>query len=140
MKLTKNFKEVEFITSKWYKKEKVEDKVAEDYQANQEAQANIKILAENLQVLRDYLNTPISINIAYRPLWWEEMNGRSGTSQHCLGKAADIRVRGLTPEVVAHTIKKLIDQGKMHNGGLGIYPKANFVHYDTRPTPARWKK
>lgn len=140
MKITKNFKEQEFITSKWYKAENVEDKVSEDYNSNKDVQENIKILAANLQELRDYLNKPVSINIAYRPIWWEKKNGRSGTSQHCLGKAADIRVKGLTPEVIAHTIKKLIDQGKMHNGGLGIYSKSNFVHYDIRTTPARWKK
>lgn len=140
MKITKNFKEQEFITSKWYKAENVEDKVSEDYHSNKDVQENIKILAANLQELRDYLNKPVSINIAYRPIWWEKKNGRTGTSQHCLGKAADIRVKGLTPEVIAHTIKKLIDQGKMHNGGLGIYSKSNFVHYDIRTTPARWKK
>jgi hypothetical protein len=33
------------------------------------------------------------------------------------------------------TIKKLIDETKMHNGGLMYYPL--LVHYDVRETPWR---
>jgi uncharacterized protein YcbK (DUF882 family) len=32
---------------------------------------------------------------------------------------------------------KLIDQGKMKKGGVGIYE--NFVHYDIRGTLTQWK-
>ena len=140
MKLTKNFKEEEFITSKWYKAEKVEDKVLKSYSKDVSVQENIKVLAEQLQVLRDYLNKPVKINISYRPLWWEKKNGRSGNSQHVLGKAADIVVSGLSPQVVGHAIQKLINQGKMLQGGLGVYPTQGFVHYDIRGTAARWRK
>lgn len=140
MKLTKNFKEEEFITSKWYKAEKVEDKVLKSYSKDVSVQENIKVLAEQLQVLRDYLNEPVKINVSYRPLWWEKKNGRSGNSQHVLGKAADIVVSGLSPQVVAHAIQKLINQGKMLQGGLGVYPNQGFVHYDIRGTAARWRK
>ncbi|MGV4419604.1 hypothetical protein ACQ1QE_10610 [Ornithobacterium rhinotracheale] len=53
------------------------------------------------------------------------------------GKAADIRVDGVTPERLASIIERLIYNGKMKQGGLGIYP--TFVHYDIRGTKTRWK-
>ena len=34
------------------------------------------------------------------------------------------------------TLAKLISEGKMHNGGVGLYN--TFVHYDIRATPTRW--
>lgn len=136
--MTKNFNLEEFIYSKFYKAAKVQEKVIESYEKDKEVQENLKLLAEQLQVLRDELNKPITINIAYRPYWWEKMRGRTGTSQHCLGKAADIRVNGMTTKELHTVILKLIGEGKMNNGGLGLY--RTFVHYDIRPYPARWTK
>ena len=42
----------------------------------------------------------------------------------------------LTPTEIAKAIERLILEGKMKQGGIGIYP--NYVHYDTRGTKARW--
>ncbi len=50
--------------------------------------------------------------------------------------AADIKVSGMTPKEVALVIEGLIEQGKMKQGGIGIYP--SWVHYDVRGTKARW--
>lgn len=58
-------------------------------------------------------------------------------SQHLQAKASDIRVEGVTPAQVQQTILKLIDQGKMKKGGVGIYE--TFVHYDVRGTLTQWK-
>ncbi|MGV4470819.1 D-Ala-D-Ala carboxypeptidase family metallohydrolase, partial [Ornithobacterium rhinotracheale] len=58
-------------------------------------------------------------------------------SHHLQGKAADIRVDGVTPERLASIIERLIYNGKMKQGVLGIYP--TFVHYDIRGTKTRWK-
>ena len=41
-----------------------------------------------------------------------------------------------TPRQVKAIIERLIKAGKMHNGGIGLYP--GFVHYDVRSRPARW--
>lgn len=97
---------------------------------------SIKELATNLQVLRDYLGSPISINSAYRnPTYNEKVRGRSG-SKHMECIAADIVVSGYSPKEVADTIEQLIKEGKMKQGGLGRY--ATFTHYDIRGTAARW--
>ena len=136
MQLTKNFKLEEFIESKFYDEESQKD-VWADYEINhKEIHPNLVRLANNLQVLRDEIQKPITINIAYRPVWWEHKQGRSGKSQHCLGNAADIVVKGMSPSNVADTIQKLIDLDRMEDGGLGRYN--TFTHFDVRGHKARW--
>ena len=136
MKLTKNFSLDEFIESRFYDEESQES-VWESYNENiGELLPYISKLASQLQVLRDSINKPIFINISYRPLWWEHKQGRSGNSQHCLGKAADIVVPGMTPDEVADKIEELISNGDMLQGGLGLYD--TFTHYDIRKTKGRW--
>lgn len=133
--MTKNFSKNEFIISKFFDL-KSQEAVIMLYNENIEVQANIQKLANQLQVLRDYLKKPIKINIAYRPLFWELKQGRSGNSQHVLGKAADIRVKGVRPQKIANAIEHLISNGDMLQGGLKAYDK--FVHYDFRGSKARW--
>jgi uncharacterized protein YcbK (DUF882 family) len=97
---------------------------------------NILDLADNLQVLRDYLGVPISINSAYRSLEHNRKIKGSTKSQHLLAKAADIVVESKTPDEVANIIKYLISEGKMVQGGLKAYD--TFTHYDIRGYKARW--
>ena len=136
--MTKDFELREFLYSRFYAEANVQNRVIESYHQDVAVQDNLQILAEQLQVLRDYIAKPVSINIAYRPHWWEKMRGRSGKSQHCLGKAADIRVLGYDTRELHKAILELIAENKMQNGGLGLY--STFVHYDIRPYPARWKR
>ena len=127
MKLTKNFNISEFIYSKFYNTLN-QNRVVFDFYEDKELLYNIQKLASQLQVLRNYLKAPIHINIAYRPKWYELSKGRSGNSQHVLGKAADITVKGYTPKEVYNAIELLIDKGEMLQGGLGSYN--TFTHYD----------
>lgn len=97
---------------------------------------NVKLLAEQLQALRDHIGIPIHLNSAYRTEAYNERIGGSPKSQHKLAKAADMVTAKYTPKQLAAIIKKLIKQGKMMQGGVGVYP--SFVHYDIRGTEARW--
>lgn len=97
---------------------------------------NLRELAKNLQVLRDYVAKPIKISSGYRSPEHNKSVGGVANSQHVKGKAADIKIDGMTPAQVADTIESFIQAGKMKQGGIGIYP--NFVHYDTRGKKARW--
>jgi uncharacterized protein YcbK (DUF882 family) len=97
---------------------------------------NVLDLADNLQVLRDYLGVPISINSAYRSLEHNRKIKGSTKSQHLLAKAADIVVESKSPDEVANIIKYLISEGKMIQGGLKAYD--TFTHYDIRGYKARW--
>ena len=97
---------------------------------------NIVKLAQQLQYLREYTGKPIRINSGYRSPEHNKKIGGVKTSQHLLGKAADITIKGLEPKLVHEIIEDLIDKGDMLQGGLGLYD--SFVHYDIRKTKARW--
>ena len=97
---------------------------------------NVKELARNLQVLREEIGLPISINSSYRHPEYNKRIGGAKFSQHLTASASDIVVRDMTPKKVAKTILKLIKSGKMKEGGVGLYN--GFVHYDIRGTKARW--
>lgn len=103
----------------------------------QHLQKNTVTLCKNLEVLRAFIgNKPIHVNDIFRtPQHNEEVKG-SPRSQHLFAKAADIWVAYVTPKELNHTIKFLIDQGEMLEGGLGLYNWG--VHYDIRGTKARW--
>lgn len=100
---------------------------------------NAQELLENLQVLRNELKRPIKIipGGGYRDVQLNTQCKGSKNSQHLQAKASDIRVEGVTPAQVQQTILKLIEQGKMKKGGVGIYE--TFVHYDVRGTLTQWK-
>ena len=97
---------------------------------------------KNLQVLRDACGKPITIMSGYRSPERNESVGGAKKSQHMEGNACDIKVKGMKPEDVASLVEKLIKEGKMAEGGLGVYPRATaeegWVHYDTRGFRARW--
>ena len=65
---------------------------------------NLTRLASLLEIVRDLLNKPIHINSAYRSVAVNTLLGSKPTSQHCIGCAADIKVDGLTPELVIKAI------------------------------------
>jgi uncharacterized protein YcbK (DUF882 family) len=97
---------------------------------------NVRQLAHNLQVLRDEIGEAIHINSCYRPPDYNQKIGGAKNSQHLTASASDITCKSFTPRQLAAKIEKLIAQGKMKQGGIGIYP--GFVHYDIRGTRARW--
>ena len=99
-------------------------------------EANVRLLAEQLQALRDFIGIPIHLNSAYRTEAYNASIGGSPKSQHKLAKAADLVTSKYTPAELADIIKNLIKEGKMMQGGVGVYP--SFCHYDCRGTEARW--
>jgi uncharacterized protein YcbK (DUF882 family) len=123
MKLTANFSKSEF-----------DSKDGAEMPAN--VLANVKKLAENLQVLRDYFKAPITVNSGYRSPQHNANVGGAKRSQHLFGTASDIVVLGYSPSQVAEAIEYLIAEGKMLQGGLKAYK--SFVHYDIRKIRARW--
>ena len=123
MRLTKNFNLSEFDCK-------------DGTEMPSELLANVLELAENLQVLRDFVGVPIKINSSYRSLSHNANIGGSKSSQHLFAKAADIVIESKSPEQVANIIKALISEGKMKQGGIGVYN--TFTHYDIRGHKARW--
>jgi hypothetical protein len=97
---------------------------------------NVQLLAENLQVLRDYVQEPIRVISGYRTKKYNTRINGARRSQHMLAKAGDIKIKSMKPREVHELILKLIREGKMMAGGVGIY--RTFVHYDVRGYNARW--
>lgn len=90
-------------------------------------------LLEGLEQLRAAAGKPVHINSAFRCQKHNKAVGGCFGSYHCLGKAADVVIDGLTPEQVAAIAEKI---DLFRYGGIGIYN--NFTHLDVRGTPARW--
>lgn len=92
-----------------------------------------------LQAIREHFNKPITITSGYRTAAHNKSVGGAKSSQHLLGKAADIQVADTTVEAVAAYAESLMPDW----GGVGRYPvKAGrtkgWVHVDTRPNKSRW--
>jgi uncharacterized protein YcbK (DUF882 family) len=102
--------------------------------------ANATELLKNLQVLRDACGKSIKIISGYRSQERNKEVGGASMSQHMYGNAADIQISGMTPQQMNDLVEKLIKEGKMKQGGLGIYPReGGWIHYDTRGTKSRWQ-
>ena len=100
---------------------------------------NITKLANQLQYIRDNVAMPIIINSAYRCEAHNSSDAVKGSknSQHLLGKAADIVIKGLDPVLDTYDyLDNLMLSGEILQGGLGMYQ--TFTHYDIRKTKARW--
>jgi uncharacterized protein YcbK (DUF882 family) len=101
--------------------------------------ANATELLTNLQVLRDACGKSIKIISGYRSPARNKEVGGATMSQHMFGNAADIQIADMKPQQMADLVEKLIKEGKMKQGGLGVYPReGGWIHYDTRGTKARW--
>lgn len=90
-------------------------------------------LVEVLQKIRDHFKTPVDINSAYRTPAKNKAVGGATYSQHLYGAAADIKVRGVKPSLVASYAETLMPK----KGGIGIY--STFVHIDVREQRSRWR-
>ena len=97
---------------------------------------NVQELADNLQVLRDHLGKSIRVISGYRsPKYNRKIDG-ARRSQHLTASGADIKIKGLLPVEIKVIILDLIREGKMKEGGIGVYK--GFLHYDIRGKKVRW--
>lgn len=89
-------------------------------------------LPGELQKLREEIDMPLSVLSPYRNVTYNKKCGGALKSRHKAGQAADLTCSDVT---------KLHDLAKKQfdDGGVGYYPKQNFVHVDTRGFKARWK-
>ena len=97
-------------------------------------------LVELLEQLRAHFGKPVTITSGYRTPAHNAKAGGAKFSQHLYGRAADIRVPGVSVEDVAACAEHLLPG----RGGVGRYPAkagrvAGWVHVDTRAEKARWK-
>ena len=92
-----------------------------------------------LQAIREHFGKAVVITSGYRTATHNASVGGAKSSQHLLGRAADIQVAGVSVEDVAAYAESLLPDW----GGVGRYPvKAGrakgWVHVDTRAKKSRW--
>ena len=98
-------------------------------------------LVEILEKIRTHFNKPVTITSGFRTAAYNATVAKAAKySQHLYGKAADIRVAGVTVEQLAAYAEKLLPD----TGGIGRYPvrsgrPTGWVHVDVRTVKSRWK-
>lgn len=108
-------------------------------------------LALELDKIRDHVGRPIIINDGQRYPDHNAYVGGEPSSYHLppadrphgnvRGVAADFHVIGFTPEEHHQLflwMRAQRDAGALHFGGAEFYPRANFIHIDSRPDRAEW--
>ena len=92
-----------------------------------------KALIDLLEKIRLHYNLPVTINSGYRTVAYNSsIKNASPKSQHILGNAADIVVKGVSPAKVY----AWLNSSYPNSLGLGIYD--TFVHVDVREGKSRW--
>lgn len=124
MQLTKNFNLEEF-------------KCKDGTPVPKEYYQNLTQLVDNLQTIRDHFNLPIIIISGYRTKSHNKKIGGAPNSLHLTARAADFKIKGISPEMLYNIIEYLIHTAQIQQGGLGIYK--THIHYDIRKSKARWK-
>ena len=87
---------------------------------------------EALEAVRQHYDAPVTINSAYRCLFYNRSDvvGSNDNSQHPKGRAVDFTVAGVLPADV------YVYCDSLGLGGVGKYD--DFTHIDTRDGYARW--
>ena len=93
-----------------------------------------------LQCILEHFGKAVTITSGYRTAAHNAAVGGAKSSQHLLGRAADIRVQGVSVEDVAAYAESLMPDW----GGVVRYPvkagrATGWVHVDTRANKARWR-
>ena len=90
-------------------------------------------LIKLLERIREYFSVAITINSGTRCEQYNKAVGGGRMSQHLIGKAADITLKGALPLIVAQYVERIHPD----SGGVGRYEE--FTHVDVRETKARWR-
>ena len=89
-------------------------------------------LVNVLQKIRTHFGKSVTITSAYRTPTKNKACGGSTYSQHLYGRAADVKISGVSPKKVAAYAETLLK----NKGGIGTY--STFTHIDVRETKSRW--
>jgi len=93
-----------------------------------------KLLAKLVE-LRNILERPVYITSGYRCFEYNRKVGGVANSYHCIGLAADIKVKDI------NLIELLEICENIDFTGIGFYEKKDFLHLDVRPTKrSRWRE
>lgn len=96
-------------------------------------------LVNNLQAIREAIGRPIYVTSGVRCLEWNKKISGHPQSKHKYGRAVDIYVLGIKPEVLMDVIQCVVKDFC----GIGVYQtqrgEGGFVHFDVlRAKDKRW--
>lgn len=92
--------------------------------------SRVRILVNMLEVIRLAVGKPINVNSMVRCERHNFNVGGASKSYHMRGMAADIWVKGMTPEELRGEIARLCVEGKLPRVNMIVYK--TFLHVDTR--------
>lgn len=88
-------------------------------------------LLDVLVKVRDHFGRKMEITSGCRCSTWNKKQGGAPGSWHLVGRAADVKVEGVTPQLVAEAAAQY--------GATGIKTYASWTHIDTR-SGASWRE
>ena len=92
-------------------------------------------LLGKLVELRNTLERPVYVTSGYRCFGHNRKVGGIVSSYHCIGLAADIKVKDINLITLLEVCENI------DFNGIGFYQKKNFLHLDVRPTRrSRWRE
>lgn len=89
-------------------------------------------LVDLLEAIRAHFEAPVTVVSGCRCAAHNARVGGAKISQHRYGKAADIKVQGVPPRIVADFVSERYPK----TFGVGRY--GTWTHVDVRRAPARW--
>jgi zinc D-Ala-D-Ala carboxypeptidase len=101
-----------------------------DNTPSQEIVNNLTQICKLLETIRNYANMAVSVTSGYRCLELNKAIGGASNSQHVLGQAADIHIKGFTTEQAYRMIKGMVLNGEITVGQV-IQEFDNWVHIST---------
>ena len=117
-----------FTNGRWTNRQKLTTDTAGEVIPRQNY-ANMSRLIAQLEVITNNLTGNFNVNSGYRsPHYNASLNGSAERSNHQFGRAIDISSSDYTPREFRAELRRLIADGLIHNGGIGLYN--TFVHYD----------
>jgi hypothetical protein len=98
---------------------------------HEEIERNIISTARTMQLLRNFLQTPLRITSWYRPEEYNAFIGGAKRSQHMLGRAVDFQVYGIDSDAIR---AKLLPHLADFNIRMEDLPGSSWIHVDTACT------
>jgi uncharacterized protein YcbK (DUF882 family) len=82
---------------------------------------NMRNLIRNMDAIADNLRGTFNVNCGYRsPYYNSTLEGSAAQSNHQFGRAVDIHASNYNPTQLRAELRRLIREGKIHNGGIGL--------------------
>jgi len=90
-----------------------------------------------LEELRSLAGRPVIVTSGYRCPEHNRKKGGTSNSLHLSGRAADVRITGLS---IREMLDLAVQVADFRHGGIGVYPDDGVIHVDVRGKKARWAR